>query len=80
MARIPLAPFSFSFTAHPASVGETYSRHMLSAFGFGVLMVGGGTACMIHAVFPFFFTTTGSRTIELLHDRMVVNRGRASRT
>jgi len=63
-----------AFTEHPQSVGETYFEHMGSAFGFGIRMLGGGIACLMHGIFPFLFTKTGSSTIALLHDRMIANR------
>jgi hypothetical protein len=63
-------------TDHPASVNETYWQHMGVAFGFGLRMVAGGLACLVHGVLPFLFTTTGSRTITGLHDRMVAHRVR----
>jgi hypothetical protein len=62
------------FTRHPASVGESYGEHFQAATGFGVRMLLGGTACLVHAVFPFLFVKTGSGIIRALHDRMVVNR------
>ena len=62
------------FTEHPASVGETYGEHMSRAAGFGVRMMLGGLACMVHAVLPFLFERTGSRAIAELNDRMVINR------
>jgi hypothetical protein len=65
------------FTKHPAAVGETYIEHMGVAFGFGTQMIVGGMACLLHGVFPFLFTRTGSKTIERLHARMVQNRVRA---
>lgn len=65
-----------SFTKHPSDVGESYAEHMASAFGFGTAMLRGGMACLIHGIFPFLCTTTGSSTIRRLHDRMVVNRVR----
>jgi hypothetical protein len=68
-----------SFSRHPASVGETYTQHMGTAFGFGLRMLGGGLACLVHGVLPFLCTSTGSRTISSLHDRMVVNRHAAAR-
>jgi hypothetical protein len=64
------------FRAHPASVGETYFEHLKSALGFGFGMIGGGMACLVHALLPFLFTSTGSRTITRLHQRMVTNRSR----
>ncbi|HWA43961.1 MAG TPA: DUF6356 family protein [Hypericibacter adhaerens] len=64
------------FTEHPASVGESYGEHWLAAMGFGLRMFGASLACMVHAFLPSLFTRTGSRAIERLHDRMVVNRRR----
>lgn len=49
------------FTKHPRSIGESYFQHMRVALTFGSKMVLGGLACMIHAIFPFLFETTGSR-------------------
>ena len=64
------------FTEHPASVGETYGEHLVMASGFGVRMILGGIACLIHGLLPFLFVKTGSRQIGALHDIMVVNRNR----
>ena len=63
------------FTHHPASVGETYTEHLGVATHFGLRMIGGGVAALIHGVLPFVFTTTGSRTVEALHAEMVAKRG-----
>lgn len=71
MARI-------SFSEHPASVGETYVEHLCAASGFGVAMIGGGIACLVHALLPFFFVRTGSQTIGALNERMITNRRRAA--
>jgi len=67
----------WSFTEHPESVGETYFEHMGVATRFGAAMLAGGFACLLHGLFPFLFTTTGSSTIRRLHERMVVSRRRA---
>lgn len=64
------------FTEHPQSVGETYPEHMGVAFSFGSRMILAGLACLIHGFLPFLFTKTGSRTITVLHDRMVAHRVR----
>jgi hypothetical protein len=64
------------FTDHPASVGETYVQHLGSAGFFGSRMILAGMACLLHGLLPFLFVRTGSRTIALLHDRMLVNRHR----
>jgi hypothetical protein len=63
-----------AFTEHPASVGESYSRHCVCAFGFGARMVVAGIACMIHALLPFLFVRTGSRAIAELNEKMIASR------
>jgi hypothetical protein len=67
------------FTAHPASVGESYFTHLAHALGFAARMFLGSLACLVHAVFPFLCVKTGSRCITDLHDRMVANRDRRPR-
>lgn len=69
----------WSFTAHPKEVGETYAQHLGVATGFGVAMIGGGLACLVHGVLPFLFTRTGSSVIGRLHERMVTARRRGAR-
>ncbi len=64
------------FLDHPASVGETYFEHQRVASSFAIAMIGGGLACMVHSIFPALFTTTGSRTVAMLHKRMIENRVR----
>ncbi len=63
-----------AFTEHPASVDETYLQHLTHASSFGIRMMLGGLACILHGILPFLFVKTGSRQIETLHDRMVLNR------
>ena len=58
------------FTRHPSEVGESYGEHFRHASGFGFRMIAGGLACIVHAVFPFWFERTGSRTMDDLHRRM----------
>ena len=65
-----------SFTEHPASVGETYTEHMASAWSFSARMAVGALACFMHGLFPFLFTRTGSGIISELHGRMILNRTR----
>lgn len=64
------------FTDHPATVGETYVEHFHHASSFGVRMILGGFACLLHGIFPFLFVKTGSDQIRTLHGRMVVNRSK----
>jgi hypothetical protein len=58
------------FTDHPRSVGETYVEHLCFATTFGARMLAGGVACCLHGLLPFLFTTTGSRTVRALYERM----------
>jgi hypothetical protein len=67
----------WSFSEHPASVGESYVEHLGTAWSFGSRMIVAGCACLTHGLFPFLFVKTGSLAIRELHDRMVVNRMRA---
>lgn len=63
------------FLDHPDSVGESYVEHAQVAGGFGLRMIVGGLGALVHAAFPFFCQTTGSRTVAALHARMVAKRG-----
>lgn len=62
------------FTRHPTSVGETYTQHLCAASSFGIRMIVGGLACLLHALLPFLFEHTASRCIKQLHERMVLKR------
>ena len=64
------------FTEHPATVGETYGEHFVSAMGFCLTMVKAAFCCGVHAILPFCFEKTGSDCITELYDRMVTNRSR----
>ncbi len=64
------------FTAHPATVGETYFEHMRFASRFGGRMTLGGLAALTHALLPFLFTTTGSRISDELIRMRAASRGR----
>lgn len=63
------------FLEHPAAVGESYGEHLVTAGRFGLAMMIGGGACIIHAILPAAFKTTGSATIAELHRQMVAKRG-----
>lgn len=62
------------FTRHPQEIGESYLEHLRAAGSFGLRMIGGGIACVIHAIVPGWFVTTGSGTIVRLHAEMVAKR------
>lgn len=68
--------FKNPFTDHPQKVDETYFEHFGVASSFGLRMIVGGFACLLHGFFPFLFETTGSRKVSQLHEVMVTNRRR----
>lgn len=78
MARLGRMNMSLSrkFTAHPATVGETYWQHLLAAMGFSLALLRAAFYCGVHAILPFMFEKTGSERITELYDRMVADRDR----
>jgi hypothetical protein len=58
------------FLEHPRAAGESYLQHLRAALGFGACMIGGGIACLIHALVPALFSTRGSDTVCNLHQAM----------
>ena len=62
------------FTAHPASVGESYLEHMRFAAGFSIRLLAAAGAAACHAVFPFLFEKTASQAVARLYER-TKNRG-----
>jgi len=64
------------FTAHPHAVNETYWEHLGFAFGFGVKMGVGAVAAVVHAVFPFLFTSTAGRISDELVEMRKLSPGR----
>lgn len=65
-----------AFTEHPATVGETWGQHFLTAFGFALSLQLAALAALVHALLPFMFVKTSSRIITELFDRMVKHRAR----
>lgn len=62
------------FTAHPASVNESYFGHMLTALSFSLTFFTGAVIALVHAFLPFMFEKTGSELITQLHQKMVSHR------
>jgi hypothetical protein len=54
-------------TRHLEEAGESYGEHFAVASSFGLKMIGGGLACLVHAALPFLFARTGSDTVRRLH-------------
>ena len=55
------------FLSHPRSVGESYFEHLRFAARFGLRLIGGGCACLVHAVLPRLHERTGSRLVFTLN-------------
>jgi hypothetical protein len=66
------------FTEHPSEVGESYGEHLATAAGFGMTMLVGGLLVLVHAVLPFLFVHTGSKTMDRLHKRITQRRDKAN--
>ncbi len=62
------------FTRHPESVGETYGEHLEVAASFAGRLFMASLACLVHALLPFLFERTASRTVHTLHGEMVTYR------
>lgn len=62
------------FTAHPRAMNESYLQHMGAALSFSILMARGALGCLVHAIIPGLCVTTGSRTVQRLHDIMIAGR------
>ena len=57
-----------SFTEHPKELGETYLQHLLFALIFSSKITLALMLCLIHAVLPFMFKTTGGTIINELSE------------
>ena len=64
------------FTARPRAVNETYAEHLGFALRFGMKMLAGGLAAVIHAVLPFLFVTTAGRINDELQQMRQNSPGR----
>lgn len=59
------------FLDHPESVGESFGEHFGVASRFGLEMIAGGCAALVHAFVPALFKTRGSSTVMRLNQRIV---------
>lgn len=63
-----------AFTAHPASVGETYLQHMGAAFGFAGLLLRLAVCAALHGLVPAWHERTVSDRILRLAAEMSARR------
>ena len=66
------------FSEHPRSLGMSWAGHAAGAVGIGVKLIGAGTACLIHAIVPGWFTETAGRTVIGMYDHMTRRRAGAA--
>jgi hypothetical protein len=64
------------FTQHPNAVNESYWEHFCFALRFGLKMLGGGLAAVVHAVLPFLFVSTAGRINDELQQMRQNSPGR----
>lgn len=62
------------FTAHPASVDESFGEHFFFALKFAALLFAAAGAALVHAILPFMFEKTASKIVAKLYHR-THNRG-----
>ncbi len=62
--------FARVFTAHPASVNETYWGHMQFALRFAFWLLIAGCAALLHALIPALCETTASRILKRLNTKI----------
>ena len=75
-----ISPILGKFQQHPSDVCETYWEHLCHALGFALRLFVAASACLVHAILPFLFTSTGSTMINNLYSRMVQDRSRVAVT
>ena len=56
----------------------SWASHGLGAFKIGTELIGAGTACLIHAIVPGWFTQTAGKTVTRMYDHMAKRRAGAS--
>jgi len=57
------------FTAHPASVDESFGEHFLFALKFAGLLFAAAGAALVHAILPFMFEKTASKIVAKLYHK-----------
>ena len=65
------------FMDHPRSLGMNWFVHGAGAVRIGFRMIGAGSACLVHAIVPGWFTETAGRTVTDLHAYMMKRRSTA---
>lgn len=67
VAQMVSEKVTHAFTEHPKATGETYLQHLWFTVRMSGRMLWAGFAILVHGIFPFCFTKTGSKEIEALY-------------
>ena len=59
------------FTEHPRSLGMSWAAHGKGAAKIGGELLAAGSACLIHAIVPGWFTQTAGKTVDRIHSEML---------
>lgn len=65
------------FLDHPRTLGMSWAGHGLGALRIGARLIAAGSACLVHAIVPGWFTETAGRTVGDLHAHMLRRRSAA---
>ncbi len=57
------------FTAHPASVDESFGELFFFAAKFACLLFAAAGAALVHAILPFMFEKTASKIVAKLYHK-----------
>lgn len=66
------------FLDHPRSLGMSWAEHGIGALAIGATLVGAGTACLVHALVPGWFTQTAGKTVSRIYDHIQQRKANSS--
>ena len=59
------------FLDHPRSLGMSWAGHGAGAVKIGAELIGAGSACLVHALVPGWFTQTAGKTVTRMYEHMM---------
>lgn len=62
-----MQPLIKLFTEHPHATGETYAQHLRFTLRIALRLLFCGFILIIHGLFPFLFTRTTSKRVEVIY-------------
>ncbi len=61
---------TYFYNRHLNEANESYVVHFIFSIKAALTLITAGLALFIHAIVPFLFTTTASRTVKKINDQM----------